>query len=746
MGWWIAALAMVAGCWLGVLWPLCVILFAVLCCRRWRGWLLLPGLAFMAGVMQLQWGIGQQLPDALDGEVLPFEARVVALPQTVHEYRFGRWRWRQALLLEVSGNDAWPGIHRVRVNYYDPPQPVRAGERARIVVKLKAGRGQFNATGADLARRDLAQGIHARGSIRQWHRLSQGRGFLRWREQLSASLAARLQNSPVGASVVPALIVGDRSRLTPQQWQVFQATGAAHLLAISGLHIALVAGLAGWLGRWCLMPLCQRLVPALQRYTLQQLAWCPAMLAAVGYSAMAGFSLPTLRAVTMLAVVAISSCLRQPFSLWRSLAMALCVVLLVFPLSALSESLWLSFGAVAAIGWLAMGQGSRRLIVLLPAVMSVLGAVLFEQWSLSAPLANIVLIPLYSFLVIPLALCGALADCSVLLHGAATGIELSAWLMEELADTLVLPGLPLPGAWAGTCLMVAVAMLMMPGLPFPRRLLPLFLIPWLAQRPAPLPAGEWELTVFDVGQGLALAVRTREHLLLYDTGASWPGGSMAASIVVPWLNRFGLVPDRIVVSHGDNDHAGGLRAILPMMAESRAVLSGEPERVAGSSPCHAGQQWLWDGVRFRVLWPRQGDGNARGNDASCVLHIEGRNLSLLLPGDITRESEYPLLGQWPQSDLVVLAHHGSRSSTSAAFLRDTSPQWAVASAGYRHHFGHPHAQVLERLRASGVTVLRTDESGMIVFRRGDADNVPLITKWRQSHARPWHKPAGWRFW
>ena len=744
--WWIAGLAMVAGVRIGVLWPLCMMLLMALLWRPRKKALLLAAVAYTAGVWQLQWAISQQLPSNLEGQTLRFEAQVVALPQTVHEYRFGRWRWRQTLLLEVWGNNLWPGRHRLRVNYYAPPAPLHAGERGQIALKLRSGRGQYNLAGPDRARRDLAQGIHARGSVQQWRGVSQGDGFLRWREQLANTLAASLQGSPVGTSVVPALIVGDRSRLTTQQWQVFQSTGAAHLLAISGLHIALVAGLAGWLGRWCLMPFCQYIAPALRRYTLQQLAWCPALLAAVGYSAMAGFSLPTLRAVTMLAVVAISSCLRQPLSLWRSLAVALGVVRVVFPLSALSESLWLSFGAVAAIGWLAMGQGSRRLIVLLPVMMSVLGAVLFEQWSLSAPLANILLIPLYSFLVIPLALCGALTGSSVLLQGAATGIELSSWLMEGLAGAVIVPGVPLPGALAGACVIVALAVLMVPAVPFPRRLLPLFLVPWLAQRPAPLPHGEWELTVFDVGQGLALAVRTREHLLLYDTGSSWPGGSMAASIVVPWLNRWGQVPDRIVVSHGDNDHAGGLGAILPVMGDSPVVISGEPERVANSVPCHAGQNWRWDGVRFRVLWPRRGDGNAHGNDASCVLHVEGGSLSLLLPGDITRESEYPLLGHWPQSDLVVLAHHGSRSSTSAAFLRETSPEWAIASAGYRHHFGHPHAQVLERLRASGVTVLRTDESGMIVFRRGDADNVPLITKWRQNYARPWHQPAGWRFW
>ncbi|MCG8391543.1 MAG: DNA internalization-related competence protein ComEC/Rec2 [Pseudomonadales bacterium] len=734
------ALATMAGCWVGVLWPLAVLLLVGLCWRRGRGLCLLLALAYGYGALQLQWALAERLPVSLEGREITVTGHVVGVPATVTEFRFGQWRRRQTLTVMIKGPPSWPGYHRLRVNAYGLPLRVFAGDRLKLTVKLKASRGVYNQTGSDLARRDLARGLAGRGTVRQWERLQEGDGLPRWRERLAMGIADRVAVSPDGRAILPALVVGDRSRIDSALWQGFQATGGAHLLAISGLHVAIVAGWFWGLGRWLLAPLAQTLVPWLARFGCQQLAWGPALVAACCYAALAGFSLPTLRAVIMLVVLALARCLRVPVPLWQSLVLALLAVLLLMPLSALSESLWLSFGAVAFIAALMTGHGSRRLLVLLPVMMTLAGVLLFEQWTVTAPLANLVLVPLYSLLVIPLALLGALLRVEELLLAAATGVEASVLFMAALAD--ISTGLPLPlPAWpAGLAALTGLLLCLLPGLPFPRRLLPLFLLPWLVQSPPPLNKGEWELTAFDVGQGLALAVRTRSHLLLYDTGASWPGGSMARRIIVPWLRRQGLDPNRVIISHGDNDHAGGLRDLHTQSP----VLSGEAGRVAGSMPCRAGQQWQWDGVDFRMLWPR--DGAVEGNDASCVLAVSGPFGGALLPGDISRHSEYRLLGSLPKADLLVLAHHGSQSSTTAALLRQIRPAYALASAGYRNRFGHPHPAVLERLRHAGITVLRTDRDGMIVFRMGAADNVPLITKWRQSHARPWHRPAGWRFW
>lgn len=741
MRWWGLSAALASACWLGVLWP-AVLLFVVAVngWRRGRHWLVWLPLLWCYGVVQLHSGLAARLPESLEGETLSVQGQVVGLPATVKEFRFGRWRYRQTLTLDLWAAPAWPGRHRIRVNAYELPVRVKAGQRLALTVKLKAPRGVYNATGVDAARRDLASGIDARGTVKAWRVLDEVVGLDSWRQSGAERVAEQVAESPAGRAILPALVVGDRSRLSPELWQQFQITGGAHLLAISGLHIAIVAGWFWWLGRWLLGPLLQRLFPVLGAFTLQQLAWGPALLAALGYAALAGFSLPTVRAVIMLAVVAGAQCTRVAVPLWKSLGMALLLVLLLFPLSALSESLWLSFGAVLTIAVLLTSHGGRRLLVLLPLVMALVGAILFQQWSVSAPLANLVLIPLYTCLVVPLALLGSLFQQTWLLQGAATGTELSVWLMDALAAWTGHWRLPLPTAINGAFALLALTVLLLPSLPFPRRLLPLLLLPWLCQRPQPLPDGEWQLVAFDVGQGLALAVRTREHLLIYDTGPSWPGDSMARRIVVPWLARKGLTPDRIIISHGDNDHAGGADALAGMAP----ALSGESSRVPGSRPCHAGQQWQWDGVAFSLLWPRRGV--RPGNESSCVLHVAGADRSLLIPGDIGKQSEYRLLGQLPPTDLLVVPHHGSNSSTSAALLRQLRPAYALVSAGYRNRFRHPHPQVLQRLGNAGVTLLRTDRDGMIVFRWGAADNVPLITTWRQYRERPWHRPAAWRFW
>ena len=739
---WLTAAAMVAGCWLGVLWPL-LVLSVIAVAGVWRNralWLVWLVLGYGFGVWQLNEGLAQRLPVELDREMIRLQGEVVDVPVTRREFRFGRWQWRQQIHMAVWGDDVWSGTHRVVLNSYGPSVLLKAGDQVLLSAELKIPRGVYNHFGPDRARSDLSAGVDARGTLKQVSLIANGGGVAARRERLSLRVEEAVNDSPFGQAVLPALVVGDRSLLEPPLWRTFQVTGGAHLLAISGLHIAIVAGWFWWLGRVLFAPVMQALMPVLRRYSQQHLAWVPALLAATGYAALSGFSLPTVRALVMLIVVALAQWWRVPISLGRALALALLVVLMIMPLAALSESLWLSFGAVAFIAMLTRSHASWRLIILLPTVMTMASAVLFQQWTPSAPLANLILVPLYTLLVIPAALLGALLDQTWLLQAAATGVELSVWVMTWLANQGVPSWLMLPSTVSGMVLMFGLMLLLMPFVPFPRRLLPLCLLPWLTQQPEPLASGEWSLTAFDVGQGLAVAIRTREHLLIYDAGPSWPGGSVAAQSLSPWLSVTGQKVDRMLISHGDNDHAGGLTDLpLPDL-----LLSGEPQRVPGSRLCQAGDQWQWDGVTFTVLWPREP--GRKGNAASCVLHVGGPFGSALLPGDIGIQQEYRLLGALTPVDLLVLGHHGSQSSTSAALLRQLQPRFAIASAGYRNRFNHPHPKVLSKLDSAGITVLRTDRDGMIVFRQGGADNGRLITKWRQAYARPWHGPAVWRLW
>ena len=361
---WLTAAAMVAGCWLGVLWPL-LVLCAVAVVGMWRYrslWLVWLVLGYGFGVWQLHQGVAQRLPAEHDRAVLSLQGQVRDIPVTRREFRFGRWQVRQQIHLTVWGSEAWPGTHRVVLNSYAPSVLLSAGDRVALDAELKVPRGVYNRFGPDRARADLAAGVDARGKFERVSVIANHGGVDAWREALSSQVAASVSGSPFGKAVLPALVVGDRAGLSSSLWRTFQLTGGAHLLAISGLHIAIVAGWFWWLGRALLAPVLQGVVPGLRRYSLQQLAWLPALLGAMGYAALAGFSLPTMRALVMLIVVALAQWWRVPVSLWRALGMALLVVLLITPLAALSASLWLSFGAVACIAMLTCSHAPWLLI------------------------------------------------------------------------------------------------------------------------------------------------------------------------------------------------------------------------------------------------------------------------------------------------------------------------------------------------------------------------------------------------
>lgn len=739
MRWWWFSMAMVLAVGWGKAWPLLLMPIVIAGDRRFG---LLLTLAYCYGLMALDQGLAARLPEALNGVTLPVNAKVVGLPLTETAWRYGKELRRQKLELVIRLSERperWPGRHRVRVSAWAPLPLLRAGQEFTGTLRLYFPQGLYNEAGVDWARLDLSNRLDARGTLTTVERLSPPALTLdRVREAVAARLAAKLTASPLGAAVMPALVAGDRRGIDDHLWSLFRDLGTAHLLAISGLHLTLVVGLLLGLGRWVVGPLVQVLVAPARAVALQQLAWWPALAGAYGYAALAGFGVPTRRALIMVTVLALCQLRRRGLPPGRALAVALAAVLVADPLAALSEGLWLSFAAVAVIVLL-MGAGRMPVMVALPVVMAALGSWLFGAWAWWSPLANLLLVPLFSLWVVPLALLGLVLDQGWMLLAAAAGVELATAIME-LMHAWPVPPLPAPDATAAAFLLAALLLMLLPAYPWPRRLLPLWLLPWWwpsADLPGP---GQVDVIVFDVGQGQALALRTSHHLLLYDVGPGWPGGSVASQVLVPWLRRYRLQPELTIVSHGDSDHAGG----LVDLAETGRLLSGEPDRVPGSEPCRAGQQWRFDGVSFAILWPR--DGSLHGNAASCVLRIEAHGASVLLTGDITAQEEYRLLGEVEPVTVLQLAHHGSDTSNTRAWIGALKPRWAVASMGYANKFGHPRPQVVARLQEAGVTLLRTDRTGMIVFRLGGLDNAALITNWRRDHGRPWHGSGRWRFW
>lgn len=742
--------ALAAGIVLGVFltpWPLwcavgTVLISLGLWCRpRWR----LAGLCLLLGVawgnVGVQRGLAGWLPPALAGEDITLAGTIVGLP----EHRMlGEQRARWRFVLRTEDSPHWPGRHRVRLSWHDVPLPLTAGDHLVLTVRLRPPRGLVNEGSMDSARLDLARGIDASGTVRalRAHRPAQaGLGLLR--EALAQEVSGRLGPARPAGRVLPALITADRRALTDADWQLLQQTGTAHLMAISGLHITLVAGLVWWLARAVLTPFAAgwRLTPA------QWAVW-PALLAALGYAALAGFALPTQRACLMSLVVLLAMRWRLRWRTGTGLLLAALVVLLPDPLAALDNGFWLSFGAVALLLWLARGGNASlwRMQWLLSFGLGAFSAWLFSAWGLAAPLANLIAVPLFSLLIVPLALAGSLIPgatgcwwlAALLVDGCWWGLaQLAAWQ----------PLLPPPASLAAAlAILLACLLVCRPPGPWPRWWVPLLLLPWcwpagslLAEHR--LDEGDFDLVVFDVGQGQALAIRTRHQLLLYDLGPGWPGGNAGERVLRPWLLKQRRPVTLAFISHGDVDHAGGLPGVAALVPV-HAVYSGTAGIPPGTRRCLRGQRWLLDGVSVEVLWPTPAVPRVSRNNSSCVLRVQGRGGSVLLTGDITRPVEYTLAAWGDLSPVTVLQapHHGSATSSSYTLLRATQPRWAFASAGHANHFGHPAANVRARYGMLGIPLLVSSETGMIVFSlHGSHNPAPLL--WRTRHPRPWRPQA-----
>ncbi len=529
---------------------------------------------------------------------------------------------------------------------------------------------------------------------------------------------------------------------------MLRATGLTHLIAISGFHVGLVAGffaLCASLG-WRLAPRLGRWLPRPQAAALGALA------GAAGYAAVAGFALPTVRTVLMIAVVVAARLWRRPVRVLEALALAAVAMLLVDPLALLAPGFWLSFAGVAWLAWClpdARGGGLLRGFLSAQAVATLgllpLTVVLFGQASLAGPLANLLAIPWWSLVVVPLSLVGTGAEA---LHDgwgtwpwrlAAACFDPSWHLFARLASSgMALWWLPearwhaLPFALAGAfwCLLPRGV----PGKPLALLLwLPLL---WPDRR---LPAhGEAEMVVIDVGQGLSVLVRTRHHALLYDMGPAIPDGFDAGErAVLPALHALGVrALDVAVVSHQDSDHAGGLPAVrrrfTPGLAYAPA-LSG----VARTRPCIAGHGWTRDGVWFTFLHPPPHFPPLR-NEASCVLRVETRHGAMLLTGDIGAVVEQGLARRQPhavRAEVVVVAHHGSRHSSDTEFITATAARHALVGAGHGNRFGHPDTGVLDRWSAAGARPWNTATGGALRVRMG-RDGTRVEAR-RTTHPRLW---------
>lgn len=677
-----------------------------------------------------QWALDDRLPPALDGETRWVEGRVTGLPR--HDDGVVRFE-----LTDIqSRRTRLP--RQMRLAWYGGP-PVNSGEHWRLAVKLKRPVGLLNPQAFDYQAWLLAQRIGATGTVKAGERLAPARWA--WRDGIRQRLLAVDAQGRSGA--LTALVLGDGAGLSREDWQVLQDTGTVHLLVISGQHIGLLAG-AVYL-----------LIAGLARFGLwpNRLPWLPwacglAFAAALGYGMLAGFEVPVRRACLMLGLVLLWRLRFRHLGAWWPLLLALNGILLLEPLASLQPGFWLSFAAVAILiftfagrlgpwrWWQTWTRAQWLIAIGLCPLLLALGLPI----SLSGPLANLFAVPWISLVVLPPALLGTL-----LLPVPYVGEKL-LWLAGGLIDWwfrglgLVSGQVPawVPMAvppWAWAIGAIGAFLLLLPrGVPMRPLGWPMLLILVFSPRPM-LQQGMAEVWQLDVGQGLAILVRTRHHTLLYDAGPRFGELDQGERVVLPALRKLGVKDiDLMLISHAHADHAGGARAIakgLPV----KQVVSGEPSDLPvelQAERCESGRQWTWDDVDFQLWhWPLASDSNQN----SCVLLIEANGERLLLSGDIDAAAERALLDS-PlalPTDWLQAPHHGSRSSSSKALLDVLQPKGALISRGQGNSFGHPHPTVIARYQKRGMAIYDSAEYGAIRLQLGRFES-------------PWSMRQERRFW
>ena len=677
----------------------------------------------------------ETLHPSLLNRILIIEGRVVGLPsmnpaQQIQRFNFAVERTYQ------SDEDGCPQDFLVRLSWRlqeDMPL-INADERWRLVVKLRAPNGQASPDAYNFEDWLFMHHLQATGYVLNQY-VAERLGTVEWRsihsvrQSLTNHISKHLQPS-IGRALVKALVLGDRSELPPNIWHILASTGTSHLLAISGLHIGLVALFFGFIFSW----LWRRSERACLYLPAPTVGVVSALFMACIYAALAGFSIPTERAFIMLLLFACAFLKKRFFPPWFVLFVAFILIASLHPRSMLSAGFVLSFLAVAILislvkqapqnrFWQLVRVQGALVLIMMPIVNYYFGMVSF-----SAPLVNLIAIPIVGWLLVPMALIGVviLPLTDALLTYSAVFLEYLTQFLEWVAKwpyarvlsakpSMIFSILSMGLLWGAVVYTGKkrhrIALLLL-GIAC--------LIPWHKE----LPKGQAEVAVLDVGQGLAVIVSTRHHRLVYDTGRK----GMGERVVSPALHYFSnKTPDIIAVSHPDIDHRGGLAILHLRYPKAKLV---------GIGNCQG--QWKWDGVDFRWLVLSE----LKGNNLSCVLQIKTAKDGMLLTGDIEKKAEKQLMRNHDLSaEWLLSPHHGSKTSSHDGFLQAVKPHSVVISAGHRSRYGHPHSVVLERYDRHALKIYNTACSGTIIIRLGRDDTMP-VAEWRKEHPRFWRRQCG----
>ncbi|MDB5881627.1 MAG: internalization-related competence protein-like protein [Ramlibacter sp.] len=644
---------------------------------------------------------------------------------------------------------------------------LRTGERWQMNVRLKAPHGNSNPHGFDYELWLWEQGVQATGYVRDGRNdPAPARIADTWRHPVERArqtvrdaVFAHVDDRKT-AGLLAALIAGDQNAIERADWDVFRATGVAHLMSISGLHITMFA----WAAALLVGALWRRSARLCLAWPAQHAALVGGVILATAYALFSGWGVPSQRTIWMLATVGLLRLSGRRWPWPRVWLLACAVVVTIDPWALLQAGFWLSFVAVGVLFAADPGTPQRareaappssraaRVVAgmrssvheqwVVTVALTPLSLLLFGQVSVVGLLANALAIPWVTLVITPLAMAGVLLR--PLWDVAGWAIQaLQSYLEWLAAFPFASISMAAPPVWAGAAGVVGGLLLAM-RLPWHARLLgvPLLLpvLLWQAPRPAP---GQFELLAADIGQGNAVIVRTATHTLVYDSGPRYsPESDAGHRVVVPLLRAFDERVDTLVLSHRDSDHTGGAAAILGMQQQA-ALLSSiedghELQSLRPSTRCAAGQQWQWDGIDFQVLHPQAGDYDAvnKPNAISCVLRISNGARTALLAGDIELAQESRLVrdGADIRADVLLVPHHGSKTSSSEAFLDTVQPSIALVQAGYRNRFGHPAAPVLARYRERGITVIDSPHCGAARWR---SDQPAAVTCQRGAQPHYW---------